>query len=555
MAKAKTESETRASGNSDGAGSSSSGGCNEQLTGYIRSGKSGIYITTYEEVRVEAEFLKLIPFLNSVKKDPKLKDWDFYVWSCTEGILKLTMPGGKPGRIEDTSDPMAALIAWAGGIADGQSIAPKCPERSILLARDFNAWMDSTSGPADPTLVRKLKEALMKGKEINKVFVICGAKFNLPIELNKEMAVVDFQLPDKEQLGVVLDEFCKGSGLHMDNGERDTVLDAASGLTTSEAEDAFALSAVRSGEVQPLIVSEEKAQTVRKNGILEIVRTHLNLDDLGGLSLYKDHLWSIRNCFSKAARDYGLPSPRPVIACGQAGTGKSLSAMISKNIFNIPLLRLEAGKLFGSLVGQSEENWRTAHSTAKAVAPAIVWMDEAEGLFVGAESSGRTDGGTTNRVVKTILQDMQFNSEGLFYIFTSNDIDGFPDPLIDRCDVWSFELPTKSEREEIWKIHITKRKRKPADFDITRLAEGTEGYSGRQIEQVFVKALTIAFNDNGREPTDADVFLALSYFVPTSVTMKEQIERRRMRLKNRARPASAPESDEPAVPSKKRKIA
>src|SRR5204862_4179556 len=138
-----------------------------------------------------------------------------------------------------------------------------------------------------------------------------------------------------------------------------------------------------------------------------------------------------------------------------------------------------------------------------------LWVDEAESLFSGGQSSGHTDGGTTNRVIKAILQDMQFNGDGLFFVFTSNDIDQFPDPLIDRCDVWSFELPTRQEREAIWKIHIAKRKRKPDAFDIPRLAEKTEGYSGRQIEQVWLKAMRVAFNDGVREPTNEDVELAL----------------------------------------------
>jgi len=525
MPKQKTERPTPASESSNGES------CNEQLTAYIRSGKSGVYLTTFEEVRAEAEMLKIIPFLNSVKKNPKDKDWDFYIWSACKGITKLTMPGGgKPGKIEETENPMGMLENWM----------TKCPERSLMLAQDFHGFL---AGDPDPVLVRKLKEALMAGKQLNKVFIICGAKFNLPIELHKEMAQVDFKLPGKEQLGVVLDAIASGSGIHLDEEERDAVLDAASGLTTSEAEDAFAMSVVKRDNICADIVATEKMQTVRKNGILEIVDTALTLDDMGGLDLYKEHLWSLRNCFSKEARDYGLPSPRPVICCGQAGTGKSMSAMACKNVFNLPLLRLEAGRLFGSLVGQSEENWRIAFGTAKAVAPAIVWVDEAEGLFSGLGSSGRTDGGTTNRVIKAILQDMQFNGDGLFFVFTSNDIDQFPDPLIDRCDVWSFELPTRKEREAIWKIHIEKRHRKAKAFDVSSLAAQTDGYSGRQIEQVFIKAMTAAFNDGPREPKDDDVERALTFFVPTSVTMSDAIERRRMRLKNRARPASSQDTE------------
>ena len=155
--------------------------------------------------------------------------------------------------------------------------------------------------------------------------------------------------------------------------------------------------------------------------------------------------------------------------------------------------------------------------------------------------NGKTDGGTTARVIKAILQDMQFNGEGIFFVFTANDIDGLPDPLIDRLDVWSVDLPTASERESIWSIHIAKRGRDAKKFKLSEFSEVTDGFSGRQIEQLWLKAMTRAFNAK-REPTVKDVIEASKAFVPTSVTMKDAIERRRRRLENRATPASNAEA-------------
>jgi SpoVK/Ycf46/Vps4 family AAA+-type ATPase len=219
------------------------------------------------------------------------------------------------------------------------------------------------------------------------------------------------------------------------------------------------------------------------------------------------------------------------------------------------LLRLEAGKLFASHVGESESNWRTAFATAKAVAPCILWVDEAEGLFCGAKSSGQTDGGTTNRIIKAILQDMQFNGDGIFFMFTANDIDGIPEALIDRSDTWSVDLPNASERAAIWEIHIIKKKRNPKKFNITELAKLTDGYSGRQIEAAWEKAMTTAFNDDGREPEQRDITEALKRFVPTSVTMAEAIKKRRERLEGRAMPASRPEAPTPVTKANGRKLA
>jgi SpoVK/Ycf46/Vps4 family AAA+-type ATPase len=310
-------------------------------------------------------------------------------------------------------------------------------------------------------------------------------------------------------------------------------------MTTTEAADAFALAVVESGktEIAPAVVAREKSNAVKKNGLLEIIEPKITLKDIGGLENLKRDLYEKRNLFTKAARDYGLPSPRPILVVGQAGTGKSLTATATGSIFGVPLVRLEAGKLFGSLVGQSEQNWRTAFATAKAISPACFWIDEVDGLFAGAESSGATDGGTTTRVIKAILQDMQMNSDGLFFVFTANDIDKLPDPLVDRCDVWSVDLPNHTEREQIIAIHIAKRGRKPDAYSIATLAKVTEGFSGRQIEQVWLAAMVQAFNDGKREPNNDDVTSVAERFIPTSVTMAQQIDARRKRLEGRAQPA------------------
>lgn len=491
----------------------------KKIENYVKAGYSGLVVVSWEERRVEADLIAVA----------KATGFSLSAWSITEGIVDC-MTGMNSGA----NDPLEMLEAFG-----------KLPEKSILLARDFHLIL----ADGNPVLVRKLKDCLALGKASNRVFVINGCTLKLPAELEKEMVVIEAKLPSKSELLTVLEGIATSAGIVL-NGNREPLLDAASGLTVQEAENAFALSVVEAKDLVASIISREKAATISKRGILEVVETALTLDDMGGLDLYKDHIWSIRNCFGQAAKDYGLPSPRPVICCGQPGTGKSMSAMACRSVFGLPLLRLEAGRLFSGLVGASEENWRSAFATVKAIAPAILWIDEAEGLFSGMQSSGQTDGGTTQRVTKAILQDMQFNGDGLFFVFTSNDIDQFPDPLIDRCDVWSFELPTKQERESIWKIHIAKRNRKPDAFDIPRLADNTDGYSGRQIEQIWIKALTIGFNDNGREVSNRDVDQALKFFVPTSVTMKDAIERRRQRLQNRARSASSVEAK-----SDKRKIA
>lgn len=494
----------------------------EMLTNYVRAGYAGLYVTSFEEARVEAE-------IRAVAKEREFK---FHIWSVTKGVIDCSDPETQH-VFPETEEPMNMLKQFE-----------ELPEKSILVLRDFDMFL----ADQNPVLIRRIKDALVVGKASNRVLIIVGVTLRLPIQLEKEITVVEFKLPDRDQLLAVMTAVAGSADIPM-NGNTEPNLSAASGLTTTEAENAFALSVVECQDISAEVISREKAQTIKKNGILEVVDTPLTLDDIGGIDYYKDHLWSISKCFTKEAREYGLPSPRPVICVGQPGTGKSMSAMACKNVFNLPLLRLEAGRLFGSLVGQSELNWRTAFTTAKAIAPAIFWIDEAEALFSGLQSSGSTDGGTTSRVIKAILQDMQFNGEGLFFVFTANDVDQFPDPLIDRCDLWNFELPTAPERSCIWRIHIEKRGRKIKKFNLPKLSEITEGYSGRQIEQLWLKSMMRAFNDGGREPNEKDVEECSKRFVPTSVTMKIQIERRRERLANRAQPASKTDQMEGLRPS------
>ncbi|OYT75045.1 MAG: ATPase, partial [Armatimonadetes bacterium JP3_11] len=267
----------------------------------------------------------------------------------------------------------------------------------------------------------------------------------------------------------------------------------------------------------------------------------------GGLDLLKEWLRKRRASLSREAREFGLPAPKGVLLLGVQGTGKSLSAKAIANLWGLPMLRLDVGRVFGSLVGASEANMRAAIRTAEAVAPCILWIDELEKGFAGVQGSGVSDSGTTARVFATFLTWMQDKRAPVFVVATANDVSQLPPELLRKGrfdEIFFIDLPTLPEREQIFAIHLRKRKRDPAQYDLKTLARATEGFSGAEIEQVVIAGLFTAF-DAGRELTTEDMLDEVRHTVPLSVMMREEIEELRTWAQLRTRPASSPPNAKP----------
>jgi hypothetical protein len=488
----------------------------EKITHYIRAGYAGLYLVSHEEQRVEAELKAIATALKH----------RLYAWSATAGLIDTA-----DGTCRGAQDPMEVL-----------GVLTELPDDSIVLLRDYHVFLDDPN----PLLLRQLKDQLRVGKTKGHTLAVLGCRLKLPPELEREFIVVDFTLPGAEALDEVLKGILKSTGKKRPSPESAAALiDAARGLTTTEAEDAFALSVVETGELNPVVIAREKAQAVKKNGLLELIETGESLASIGGLDLLKDWLLKRREAFTPRAKQYGLPMPKGVLMLGIPGCGKSLTAKATASVFGVPLLRLDAGRIFAGLVGQSESNLRAVIQTAEAIAPCVLWIDELEKGFAGSRSSGSTDGGTSSRVFGSFISWMQEKRSPVFIVATANDVSQLPPEMLRKGrwdELFFVDLPTREEREAIWQIQIAKFNRDAGSFDIRQLAKATEAFTGSEIEQVFIEALYRAFEQE-QEPTDLTIGTVLVDFVPLSKLMGETMTALRTWAKGRARPATTPPAE------------
>jgi SpoVK/Ycf46/Vps4 family AAA+-type ATPase len=487
-----------------------------QLTTYLQAGYPGLAVISSEEARAEAE---IAAACTSLKRR-------LHAWSSTEGLVDT-----KEGRVTACPDPLDALQ-----LLDSMFAADS--PRHVVLLRDLQLHLDQS----DPMLIRRIKDILRVAKGNGHALILLGCRLKLPPELEHEITHVDFSLPGLAGLGTVLDGIIKSAKLkNVHEVVRESALQSALGLTTTEAENAFALSVVETKGIDHKIIAREKARTLKKNGLVEVVEATTSLDDIGGLGLLKDWLVRRGGAFSASAKAYGLPAPKGLLIVGIPGTGKSLTAKATAGAFGLPLLRLDMGRVFGGIVGQSEANLRSVIQTAEAIAPCVLWIDEIEKGFSGSQSSGSTDGGTSSRVFGSFLSWMQEKTKAVFVVATANDVSKLPPEFLrkGRFDEMFFvDLPDALERAQIWDIVIKRHGRRPTDYDTVVLARACEQFTGAEIEAVFIDAMHEAYAE-GKEPGPKEILEAMSNTVPLANLMDGQISALRHWAKGRAREAAS----------------
>jgi SpoVK/Ycf46/Vps4 family AAA+-type ATPase len=495
----------------------------QEIEAYVRARVPLLYLVTWEEERV----LRELEAVAAALKKP------LHVWTETQGVQGSHDGNGGAGEDRRVKEPSAIL---------GRIRRDEHPGLYALV--DFHPYIDQ------PLVRRQLRDLAHSLVTSGKTLVIVAPRLVLPLELQKEVTVVEVPLPSHAELDQHIDAIAAhlkatGGEVHLDRRERDELVRSAQGMTLQELEQTLALAVVKSGRVDkqviPLVL-EEKEQMVKKSTALEYVRWDQGFEAVGGLDQLKGFLRSRREAFSEEARAFGLPAPRGICLIGVQGCGKSLSAKAVARFYRLPLLRFDIGRVFAGIVGRSEENVRAALKLAEQVAPCVLWIDELEKSLAGVQSSGVSDAGTTARVISTITTWLQERGgDGVYVVATANDISRLPPELVRKGrfdEIFFVDLPTTTEREEILGIHLRRRDRDPLDFDLAGVARAAHGFSGAELEELVIAGLYEAFA--ARRPLEsADLLAAVEQTVPLSMTMHERVAGIRAWAEGRARRASS----------------
>ncbi len=494
----------------------------KQISLAVRARCPIIYLVTWEEERAAGVLGRIAERLGKA----------LYFWSCSQGFE------GDGLHVSGAENPVTAL----GYVAES-------PERAIFVFRDLHPYLK------DFHIVRQLRDIVADLRRSYKTVILLSPELVVPMELEKDVTVVDFPLPDVEELKGLLRDFLKrvsdrpGVDVRLSEELVERVAQCTTGLTMKEAESVFAKALVRdrrfSEEDLPTIIAEKK-QVVRKSGVLEYYDLSETMADVGGREGLKEWLRVRALAFSERAREYGLPLPKGLLLLGVQGCGKSLTAKAAGGLWKLPLLRLDVGRIFDMYAGQSEKNMRAAIATATTLSPCILWIDEIEKSFSGTGSSNMLDAGVTQRVFGTFITWLQEKTEPVFVIATANRIEQLPPELLRRGrfdEIFFIDLPRRQEREDIFRIHIHKRGRDPQRFDIDKLVGQSRAFSGAEIEQAVIAAMYRAFPED-REMTTEDICVTLAETGPLAQLAREHVDALRRWAHQRARAASPGEPEE-----------
>jgi SpoVK/Ycf46/Vps4 family AAA+-type ATPase len=495
----------------------------DELSALLAAKVPLLHLVTYEEIRVVQALAAL----------PAARELGVVTWDLADGFTVVRQGKETFPNKECTTDTLLPHLA------------EKLPAGYLVVLRDFHhAWKGK---PGYTT--RKLRNMAPVLRSKSQYLIITTPEAALPIELKDDVVSLRVPLPVGEELRALFDEVTgRVDKSALPRPEvKEKLIGSALGLTTTQARLAFSRvwAQYRCFDDKGIaLVTSAKREVVKESGALEFWPAEDSQSMVGGLDQLKSWLTKRERGFSEEARAARLPFPRGVALIGIPGTGKSLTAKMASGLWKLPLLRLDVGALFGSLLGESEEHMRKAINLAETVSPCILWIDEMEKAFSGA-SSGALTGGAATRLFGTFLTWMQEHTSPVFVIATANDIDGLPPELMGRFDrIFFLDLPTDAERREIFLIHLQRAgvTYPERSFRLDELVRASRGFVGREIERVVREAQFTAFADENREMEMDDLRIALTETVPLSKSHSEIIDAlRKWKTEGRAFPASSDE--------------
>ncbi|MFH1562541.1 MAG: AAA family ATPase [Nitrospirota bacterium] len=496
----------------------------EELILYFKARFTLIYVVTQEEERVMKEIVAACETANR----PAIS------WDIADGLTPLTQSAGRIDKpVKDAISALDMIKTVEGDM--------------VFILKDFHSLWEK-----NPLIIRKIKNVAQTLKQTKKTLIITAHTAKIPDEIKDDVYVMEFDPPDYQGISEILRGFTNISNIKVNLTElgKDKLIRSALGLTANQTQRVLAKAIVKKpadkaglNEQDIDLITREKKAIIRESKALEFFSVTETINQVGGLDVLKGWLRDRESGFSQAAQDYGLHSPKGLLLIGIPGTGKSLTAKVIAGLWRQPLLRLDMGAIFDSLVGKSEENVRKALKLAETVSPCILWIDEVE---KGLSDSGG-DSGTSARVNGSLLTWMSEKEKPVFVVATANNISRIP-PEFSRAGrfdtIFFLDLPTLNERKEIFQVHLLKRRPVISEFDLDNLAKATEGYVGAEIEQAIESGMLKGFNDNEREFTTFDIMIALQEIVPLSSSQRENIEALREWLKQgRAKSASFAEKE------------
>jgi SpoVK/Ycf46/Vps4 family AAA+-type ATPase len=488
----------------------------QELELLIKSRYPIIYLETWEEERAEA-VLRIVA--RNLRKS-------LYLWTCTQGLCRWDTQN----LVYKTNQPLEALAHMAS-----------TPLAALYVMKDFHQYLE------EPLILRKLKDISAHFERNGACMVIVSPVLNIPPELKRMVAHFVFTLPSKEELQKVIPEAIEEARMKariqvsLTPEEIEQVAERLKGLTEKEAKRTIfraLLDDNRFSKEDFRHILEGKKEIIENTSVLEFYFFEETLSSVGGMENLKDWLNKRKKALGERAEKFGLEPPKGILIIGVQGCGKSHMAKTIAQDWDLPLLRLDAGKLYIKYVGESEKNLRQALTIAESMAPVVLWIDEIEKGFSYSQFS-EADSGLSRRIFGTFLTWLQEKRKMVFVVATSNDLTSLPPEFLRKGrfdEIFFVDLPTREGRKEIFRIHLAKRKKNPQEFDLNLLADETKGFSGAEIEQVIISALYSAFSGSGNLTTQL-ILLEIANTVPLSVTMKEKIDALREWAKGRTIPA------------------